>query len=502
MCAITGLLRQDRGPIDAGALRRMTGALAHRGPDGDGFHIEPGVGLGHRRLSVIDVAGGAQPMTNEDGSILIVFNGEIYNFPALRLQLQALGHVFANHCDTESVVHAWEEWGPGCVERLDGMFAFALWDRRRQVLFLARDRLGKKPLHYATTPTGLAFASELRAFAHVPGLSRRIDPVAVDDYFAHGYVPDPATIFAGIMKLPPAHTLLVAPHRLSGGAVPAPVRYWRPLIAPLRLDMEQAAPVLRQRLVDATRARLIADVPLGAFLSGGIDSSGVVAAAAAARAEAGEAPLDTFTIGFTGAHDETGFAAMVARRCATNQHAETAEAIDWIAAAGSQGAVFGEPFADTSAVPALAVARLARRHVTVALSGDGGDEVFGGYRRHRWHVLIEAARRALPAGVRKGFVAALAEVYPKLDRAPRFLRAKHTLTELSLDSALGYWRTMARAQSAQRHALLSPTIAAAIDGRDPASRISDIDGRKRQRRSAGAGAIRGPGNLAARNDAH
>jgi asparagine synthase (glutamine-hydrolysing) len=474
MCGITGLLRNDFGPVDIAALRRMTDAIAHRGPDGDGFHLEPGIGLGHRRLSIIDVAGGAQPMTNEDGSVVIVFNGEIYNFATLRPQLQALGHVFANHCDTEAVVHAWEEWGPDCVARLDGMFAFALWDRRRRVLFLARDRLGKKPLHYAVTPTGLAFASELRAFADLPGLSRRLDPVAVDDFLACGYVPDPATIFAGIAKLPPAHTLLVEPDRLARGAACVPVRYWRPTIATHAIGLDDAAAELRHRLAEATKARLMSDVPLGAFLSGGVDSSGVVAAAAAARAEAGDAPLDTFTIGFPGDGDETPFAAMVARRCGTIQHDETAAAIDWIAASATQGAIFGEPFADSSAVPTMAVCRLARRHATVALSGDGGDEVFAGYRRHRWHMLVDAARRVLPAGVRTGFVASLAQVYPKLDRAPRFLRAKHTLTELSLEAGLGYWRTMARMQDDQRRGLLSPGLAAALGGHDPAARSGKL----------------------------
>ena len=467
MCGITGLSRHDGGPIDAAALRRMTAAIAYRGPDGDGFHIEPGIGFGHRRLSIVDVAGGAQPMSNEDGSVVIVFNGEIYNFPALRPKLQALGHIFANHCDTEAVVHAWEEYGPDCVEHLDGMFAFAIWDRRRRKLFLARDRLGKKPLYYTALPTGLAFASELRAFADLPGLTRRLDPAAVGDFLAYGYVPDPGTIFAGVHKLPPGHTLLIEP----GSTSPAPRRYWRPAITPENLGLDEAAAIVREKLAVATQARLMADVPLGAFLSGGVDSSGVVAAAARARAEAGQGLLDTFTIGFPGDADETPFAAMVARHCGTVQHDQNAAAIDWIAAAGEQGAVFGEPFADTSAVPTLAVCRLARRFATVALSGDGGDEVFGGYRRHRFHVLVEAARRVLPQAARRGFVAGLAQVYPKLDFAPRFLRAKHTLTELSLDSALGYWRTMARMQAEQIRGLLAPGM---VEGRDPASRIAAL----------------------------
>jgi asparagine synthase (glutamine-hydrolysing) len=474
MCGITGIFRHDGGPIETNMLHRMTRAIAHRGPDGEGFHVEPGIGLGHLRLAIVDVAGGAQPMTNEDGSVFIVFNGEIYNFPALRLEMQARGHVFSNHCDTEAIVHAWEEWGPNCVERLDGMFAFALWDRKRRTLFLARDRLGKKPLHYAVTPTGLAFASELRAFTDLPGVDRRIDPVAVDDFLAYGYVPDPATIFTGIRKLPPAHTLLIEPSLLARRGLPAPVRYWRPRMQPLQLGLDEAAGQLRDRLVAATRARLMADVPLGAFLSGGVDSSGVVAAAAQARSEAGETPLDSFTIGFPGDADETPFAAMVARRCGTVQHSQTADAIDWIAAAGLQGGVFGEPFADSSAVPTLAVCRLARHHVTVALSGDGGDEVFAGYRRHRWHSLVSAARRLLPDTARQGFVAHLARAYPKLDRAPRFLRAKHTLTELSLDAAASYYRTLVRVQDERRLALLSPALRNELDGHDPAASVAAV----------------------------
>ena len=474
MCGITGLFRHDGGPIETNTLHRMTRAIAHRGPDGEGFHVEPGIGLGHLRLAIVDLAGGAQPMTNEDGSVFIVFNGEIYNFPALRLELQALGHVFANHSDTEAIVHAWDEWGPACVGRLDGMFAFALWDRKRRMLFLARDRLGKKPLHYALTPTGLAFASELRAFADLPDVDRRIDAAAVNDFLAYGYVPDPATIFTGIRKLPAAHTLLVEPQSLARHGLPAPVRYWRPQIQPLQIGLDEAAAQLRGKLVAATQARRMADVPLGAFLSGGVDSSGVVAAAAQARSEAGETPLDSFTIGFPGDADETPFAAMVARRCGTVQHNEAAEAIDWITAASRQGAVFGEPFADSSAVPTLAVCRLARRHVTVALSGDGGDEVFAGYRRHRWHSLVSAARRLLPDTARRGFVASLARAYPKLDRAPRFLRAKHTLTELSLDAAASYYRTMVRVQDERRLALLSPGLRSAVDGHDPAATVAAV----------------------------
>ncbi len=469
MCGLTGLFRADGGPVDGGLLRRMTTALAHRGPDGDGFHIEPGLGLGHRRLAIVDVGGGQQPMYNEDATVVIAFNGEIYNFPELRPKLQALGHVFANRCDTEAIVHAWESFGPDCLQYLDGMFAFAVWDRNRRSLLLARDRMGKKPLHYAMTRYGLAFASELAAFAQIPDLSRSLDPRAVDDFFALGYVPDPATVFSAIHKLPPAHFLLI---EAGARAIPEPVRYWRPAFARHRPGEAAAAEELRGRLRAATLARFMSDVPLGAFLSGGVDSAAVVANAAALRADAGAPGLDTFTIGFAGAEDETPFAAEVARRYATTQHTETAAAIDWIAASREQAALFGEPFGDTSSVPTEIVCRLARRHATVALSGDGGDEVFAGYRRYRWHLLAEGVRTHIPARLRRSVLGALARAYPKLDRAPRWLRAKHTLTELSLDSALGYYRTVARVQHERRRGLFSQPFRAALEGHDPHARIA------------------------------
>jgi asparagine synthase (glutamine-hydrolysing) len=468
MCGLAGLFRADGGATDEALLRRMTTALAHRGPDGDGFHVEPGVGLGHRRLAIVDIAGGVQPMANEDGSVVIVFNGQIYNFPELWPELQALGHIFrSDHSDTEVILHAWESWGPACLQRLSGMFAFAIWDRNRGCLFLARDRLGKKPLYYATDSTGrFVFASELRALAEVAALPRRIDPAAVDDFFAYGYVPDPGSIFAGIRKLPPAHFLLLS----RDGTVPAPQRYWQAPTAIRAVDAPTAAGELIEQLTAATRRRLIADVPLGAFLSGGVDSSAVVAMAAPLRTD----PLDTFTIGFDGAEDETPYAMMVSQRYATTQHNERAAAVDMIAAARRQGRIFGEPFGDASAVPTHSVCALARRHATVALSGDGGDEVFLGYRRYQWHRLVEAARALLPAGARRGVIGTLARLYPKLDRAPRWLRAKYTLTELSLDSAVGYYRTMARMQDDERRALFAAPLRAGLDGHDPSARIAAL----------------------------
>jgi len=460
MCGIAGIFHaQAAHPPSRAHLQRMTDAIAHRGPDGEGFHFEPGIALGHRRLAIIDPAGGQQPMFNEDGSVAIVFNGEIFNFEAIRAELAALGHVFRNRCDTEAIVHAWESWGEACVQRLSGQFAFALWDRNRQTLFCARDRLGEKPFYYTHVNGDFVFASELSALAAHPGVARRIRPEAVDDFFAYGYVPEPGTIFDGIMKLPVASTLTL--DRAIGA--PSIARYWSPPEHTQPCTETEALPELRRRLTEAVRACLVSDVPLGAFLSGGVDSSAVVAAAAPLRAE----PLDTFTIGFEGAADETPFARQVAERYATRQHNDRAAATDMIAGARTQAAVFGEPFGDSSSVPTLAVCRLARRHATVAVSGDGGDEVFGGYRRYRWHSIVSGVRNHLPAGVRRRAIGTLAALYPKLDRAPRFLRAKHTLTELSLDAAEGYARTITRSHQAQRHALFSPSLRAAIAGHDP-----------------------------------
>ena len=466
MCGLTGIFHADRnGSVDEGLLRRMNGCIAYRGPDGDGFHVEPGVGFGHRRLSIVDVAGGGQPMYNEDASVVIVFNGEIYNFPELRPELQSLGHVFRNRCDTEAVIHAWESWGPACLQHLNGMFAFALWDRRQGVLFVARDRLGKKPLYYGHTAAGhLVVGSELAALEPVPGLSRRISPTALDDFFALGYVPDPHSIYDGIRKLPPAHYLL-----MRHGEAATPVRYWSPPTSSQPCEEGDAVRHLSTMLATTTQRRLMSDVPLGAFLSGGVDSSAVVATAA--RLQSG--PLSTFTIGFPGAEDETPLARIVAERYGTAQHEDRASP-DYIEAALRQARIFGEPFGDSSSVPTETVCELARRHVTVAISGDGGDEVFAGYRRYRFHQVAEAVRAHVPAGLRRGVLGQIARAYPKMDWAPRWLRAKHTLTELSLDSALGFYRTIAKVHDDARRSLFSPAVRAALDGYDPADRVVDL----------------------------
>ncbi|MDB5373227.1 MAG: hypothetical protein JWP04_1869, partial [Belnapia sp.] len=340
MCGVAGLFHSlDPGIPPPGPIRRMTDAMAHRGPDGDGFHREPHLAFGHRRLAIVDLVGGHQPMATEDGAITVCFNGEIYNHAQLRSELEAAGHRYRSRSDTETILHAWRHWGADCVTHLSGMFAFALYDRDRGELLLARDRLGEKPLHYALLPDGtLAFASELAGLLALPELTRRIDPTAVDDFLALGYVPDPQTIYAGIHRLPAAHFLL---WQKGEAALPAPRRYWRP---PTRAAAAPAdAPAeLAQRLDAAVRAQLMSDVPLGAFLSGGVDSSSVVAFAAGAHAEGAGGPLATFTIGFPGSGDERPAAAGIAARFGTAHHAQEGSA-DYVAAARDQAGLFGEP---------------------------------------------------------------------------------------------------------------------------------------------------------------
>lgn len=473
MCGINGLFHPERPePPDTARLRAMAEAMAHRGPDGMGLHAEAHLGFGHRRLAIVDLAGGVQPMLTEDSAIAVTFNGEIYNHLRLRSALEAEGAVFRTRSDTEVLLLGWRHWGMGLLDRLQGMYAFALWDRRRGELLLARDRLGEKPLHYAWLPDGtFAFASEIGGLLVLPELDRRLDPAALDDFLALGYVPDPATIHAAIRRLPAAHALLL---RRGEATRPEPRPYWSAPrgASPAPADAPAA---LRAQLDAAVRDQLMSDVPLGAFLSGGVDSASVVTLAAAARRESGGPPLDAFTIGFEGPADERPMAAEVARRVGATHRAE-AGAADYLGAAHEMAGIFQEPFGDHSAVPTLAVCRLARRHVTVALSGDGGDEVFAGYRRYRFHMLAEAVRAHIPASLRRGVIGRLAAIYPRLERAPRWLRARTTLTEISLDSALGYYATACKLEETRRRGLYAPGLRAMLDGHDPAQRFVGLIG--------------------------
>jgi len=461
MCGITGIFdTRAARPIEAAVLHRMNESQHHRGPDDGRLHIEPGVGLGHRRLSIIDVATGQQPLFNEDGSVCVVFNGEIYNYQELIPELLALGHVFHTRSDTEVIVHAWESWGTACVERFRGMFAFALWDRNRGALFLARDRLGVKPLHYALLDDGrLLFGSELKSLLAHGGMKRDIDPLAVEEYFALGYVADPRCIFRQARKLPPAHTLLLR----RGEPVGEPRAYWDVRFTTnSTIGLEEACAQLTEKLEESVRLRMISEVPLGAFLSGGVDSSAVVATMAGLSAE----PVNTCSIGFDDpAFNESAFAQMVADRYRTRHHIETVKSDDFDLI-DTLARLYDEPYADSSAIPTYRVCQLARKHVTVALSGDGGDESFGGYRRYRLHMMEERLRAAMPLGLRRPLFGALARAYPKADWAPRMLRAKTTFEGMARTPVEAYFHSMSILRAPMRAQLFSPRLQAELGGYD------------------------------------
>ena len=451
MCGIAGLFHLTTPkPVDPSRVERMCDAMVHRGPDGAGVWTAPGVGLGHRRLSIIDLAGSPQPMHAADGRAVIVFNGEIYNYRELRTELAARGAVFRTDGDTEVILAAWQQWGPACLSRLNGMFAFALYDLAQRTLFLARDRLGVKPLHYAALSDGsLAFASELKGLLTHPLLRREIDPLAVEDYLAWGYVPDHRAILKGVHKLPAGHYLLLR----HGSPLPAPVRWWEPSFADRR--RESAADLeaeLLHHLREAVRSRMVADVPLGAFLSGGVDSSSVVAL----MAEMSGSPVKTCSIGFAEAGlDESAYARQVANRFATDHHARAVSPDDF-GAIGQLAAMFDEPFADASALPTWRVCQLARETVTVALSGDGADEALAGYRRQRFHRHEDRLRQLLPQGLRAPLFGGLGAIWPKADWAPRPLRAKTTLLALSEPADAAYARALAVTTPDQRDRLYTP----------------------------------------------
>ena len=460
MCGITGIfdLREQR-PINRSLLETMNATQFHRGPDEGGTHLEPGVGLAHRRLSIIDLSSGQQPLFNEDETVVVTYNGEIYNFPELTTELQRAGHQFRTHSDTEVIVHAWEEWGEACVERFRGMFAFAVWDRNRDTLFMARDRMGIKPLYYSTLPDGhLIFGSELKALTAHPDLPRRMDPFAVEDYFAFGYVPEPRSIFQGVHKLPPGHTLTV---RRGQGTPGEPREYWDVPFADSGVaDVATAAEELTARLSEAVDIRMVAEVPLGAFLSGGVDSSAVVAMMAGLSDD----PVRTSAIGFAdAAFDESRYAQMVADRYHTRHSVREVDPNDFSLLDRLAG-IYDEPFADSSALPTYRVCEQAREQVVVALSGDGGDENLAGYRRYRHHLSEERLRSPLPLGLRRGLFGALARLYPKADWAPRPLRAKATFQALARDSIEGYFQGVSILRDDLRAHLFSPEFRRSLQG--------------------------------------
>jgi len=430
----------------------MTHALAHRGPDGFGFFSEPGVSLGHSRLAIIDRAGGGQPMTNEDRSCWIVFNGEVYNHHALRDLLQSRGHVFRTRCDTEAILHAYEEFGTACVERLEGMFAFAIYDNHRQTLFLARDRVGKKPLFYSVIDGAVLFASEMKALMRHPSWDATVDREALEAYLALGYVPAPHTIYRQVRKLEPGHWLLARDGNIEVR------RYWD--VSEFDTDRRDEAAVLRtveQTISDAVRARLESEVPLGAFLSGGIDSGLVVSY----MADALGSNIDTASVGFAEReHNELAAAELTARRFQTRHHPS-------IVAPRLEGILdrivgsFDEPFADASAVPTFYVSQEARRHVTVALSGDGGDEAFGGYSFRYVPHAVERRIRAWMPGLAANAAGWLGQRWPRSRRLPRALRLGTLLENLARDGATAYYSDLCFMKPPAVQALLG------TQGRDP-----------------------------------
>jgi asparagine synthase (glutamine-hydrolysing) len=439
MCGIAGFvdLWGAATAERARLLGNMCQIIRHRGPDDQGVLVKPGVALGMRRLSIIDLAGGNQPISGEDGSVTIVFNGEIYNFLELKKQLQDCGHVFKTHSDTEAIVHAYEEFGSSCVDHLRGMFAFAIWDDRKQRLFIARDRVGKKPLYYTVTRDGtLVFGSELKALLEHPGVERDLDQEALDAYLTLGYVPDPLSIFRQIQKLPPGHYLTFAERAIRVE------EYWDFDFTRTEVRKEEDyLEELRALLDESVRLRLISDVPLGAFLSGGIDSSTVVGLMARHMGQ----PVKTFSIGFhEDSYNELEYARLTAKKFGTDHHEffvtpEICDIVDELVWH------FDEPFADSSAIPTYMVSKLAREHVTVILSGDGGDELFAGYTRY----VVDQGRSAfsyVPSLVRKGVMQPLSSRLPhgtlgrnfihnvSLDPIDRYLDSVSVFTRLNKES--------------------------------------------------------------------
>jgi asparagine synthase (glutamine-hydrolysing) len=462
MCGIAGFVESPSvaNPFSAEDRRAligaMCGAIRHRGPDDEGAWSDRGVAIGMRRLSIIDLAGGHQPIHNEDRTVWIVFNGEIYNFVELRAQLEAAGHRFYTSTDTEVIVHAYEQWGAAAIARLRGMFGLAIWDRRDGSLLLARDRIGIKPLHYAEAGGRLYFGSEIKSILCAPGVRPDIDLDALDHYLSFLYTPRDRSIFSGIKKLPPGHVLVWRDGRLRVD------RYWEvPADETFRGSEADAVAALRGVLTDAVRSHLVSEVPLGAFLSGGIDSSVVVGL----MAETAGARVKTFSIGFDEpAFDELEHARRVARHFGTDHH-EFVVKPDGIQILDALIGHFDEPFADSSAIPTWYVSEMARQHVTVVLSGDGGDELFGGYDRYLPHPRVVAFDRYGPKALRR--VAAIAAA-----RLPHGTRGKNFLRHVGRDDQGRYLDAIRLFSVDEKPALLAGDVRRQLTGPDPERLLS------------------------------
>lgn len=436
MCGLCGAYHINGRPVDAAYIKKMNDTMAHRGPDGEGVFTRNNIGLGHRRLSIIDLSTGDQPMSSHDGRVTIAFNGEIYNFLQLKSELQSKGHQFKTTSDTEVIIYAYIEWGRAFIKKLRGMFAFALWDNRDHVLFLARDRVGKKPLYYYYDENRLIFASELKALLKTKDIPKDIDKRALDAYFSFGYVPSPLSIFKQIKKLKPGHYAVCSPT----GFIEE--EYWDIDLNrhDLEITEEQAIEQLTQLFDESVKIRMISDVPLGAFLSGGVDSSAVVASMS--RLMNGE-PVKTSSIGFSDKKfNELEFAKIVSELYQTNHKEEVVnpKALDILEKLVWH---FDEPFADSSAIPTWYVSKITRENVTVALSGDGGDENFAGYvQRYGMTRFENQVRNQIPAGLRNSLIRWIGSLYPRIDLLPRPLRLKGFLTNISMAMEDAYYRDM------------------------------------------------------------
>jgi len=463
MCGLCGIFRPGApgsgAPVDRDVLERMTASIVHRGPDDVGLHVAGPIGLGFRRLSIIGVASGHQPIFTEDKKLAIIFNGEIYNYLELRKELAALGHRFRTETDTEAILLAYRQWGADSVRRLRGMFAYAIWDEPAGTLFLARDRLGIKPLYYAWDGRTLRFGSEIKAILQDSSFRPTLDPLALDEYLTYLYVPAPRSIFREVRKLRPGHTLTASARGIEER------EYWdlaiHPGSGPPRSEAEVAEGV-RAALEDAVACHLMSEVPLGAFLSGGIDSTAVVGT----MARLTDRPVQTASIGFLeDAYDELPVARRTAQAFGADAHervveahaADILDALTWH---------YDEPFADSSMVPTYYVSKIARERVTVCLSGDGGDENFAGYRRMGFDYLENRIRSRIPRWVRRGVLAPVAAAYPKADVLPRVFRGKTLLTNLTLSPERAYHNTMRWFTPAMKARLYRPSIRAAVGDHD------------------------------------
>ena len=453
MCGILGFINLDRGrPADERIARAMAAAIIHRGPDDEGFYFKNNVAMGMRRLSIIDLATGHQPISNEDGSVWVVFNGEIYNFPELREQLLARGHQFSTNSDTEVIVHLYEDYGDDLVQHLNGMFAFALWDEKRERMLIARDRMGEKPLYFAqAADQSFVFASELKSLVAHPLIERRINLLALRKYLQYEFVPSPHTMIAGVSKLRPAHRLIWEKGRWRTES------YWRLSYEGERLQIseEEATAEVQRRLREAVRMRLISDVPLGILLSGGIDSSSIAALAC----EAAQGRVKTFSIAFEErSFDESSYARLVADQLGTEHYEQKFTESEMLEIVPEIPRLLDEPLGDGSLIPTFLLSRFTRRHVTVALGGDGGDELFAGYPTYAAHRMTNYYR-ALPTLVRKGLIEPAVHQLPVSTNNLSFdFRAKRFVRGAELPTGTRHTVWMGSYDTEQQYLLLTPDV--------------------------------------------